>query len=54
MRTGILWVIIALLAIVWLISFVVVHITGPLIHILLVVAVILTIWNLVTGRGTSV
>jgi hypothetical protein len=50
---GILWAIIVLLVIFWLIGFLV-HIGGGLIHLVLVVAVILLIVNLVTGRGARV
>jgi hypothetical protein len=47
---GILWTIITVLVVLWLIGLVV-HIGGGLIHILLVVAVILVVVNLLTGRG---
>ncbi|MFN2461056.1 MAG: lmo0937 family membrane protein [Candidatus Velthaea sp.] len=50
---GLLWGIIVILFIFWLLGFAV-HIGGGLIHILLVIAVILLIYNLVTGRGARV
>ncbi|MBV8149477.1 MAG: lmo0937 family membrane protein [Candidatus Eremiobacteraeota bacterium] len=49
-----LWAIIVLLFIFWLIGFFAVHLGGGLIHLLLVVAVILLIVNLLSGRGARV
>ena len=46
---GLLWAIIVVLFICWLIGFVV-HIGGGLIHLLLVIALILIVVNLLTGR----
>lgn len=46
-----LWTIIAILLILWLLGWGF-HIGGSLIHLLLVVAVIVLIINLVTGRRT--
>jgi hypothetical protein len=46
---GILWTIIVILVAFWVLGLVV-HIGGGLIHLLLVIAVILVIVNLVTGR----
>jgi hypothetical protein len=45
-----LWTIAVILFILWLLGFVVFHVAGGLIHILLVLAVIAIIWRLVTGR----
>jgi Family of unknown function (DUF5670) len=50
---GILWGIIVILFVFWLLGFAI-HIGGGLIHLLLVVAVILLVFNLVTGRGARV
>ncbi len=50
---GIIWAIIVVLFVLWLIGFAV-HIGGGLIHLLIVIAVILLIYNLVTGRGARV
>ena len=50
---GILWAIIVILFVFWLLGFAL-HIGGGLIHILIVVAVILLIYNLITGRGARV
>ena len=44
-----IWTIFVILIVLWLLGFSVFHI-GPLIHIILVVAVIVLVYNLVTGR----
>ncbi|MGP8269873.1 MAG: lmo0937 family membrane protein [Terracidiphilus sp.] len=44
-----LWTIFVVLLILWLLGFTL-HIGGGLIHILIVIAVIVLIYNLVTGR----
>jgi hypothetical protein len=44
-----LWTIIVILAVLWLLGFIG-HIGGDLIHLLLVVALIVFIYNLVVGR----
>jgi len=48
-----LWTIFAILLILWLLGWGF-HVAGGLIHLLLVVAVIILIINLVTGRRTTV
>lgn len=45
-----LWTIAIILVVLWLLGFVVFHVAGGLIHILLVIAVIAVIWQLVTSR----
>lgn len=50
---GILWTIIVVLAVFWVLGFAL-HVGGGLIHILLVIAVILFVFNLITGRGARV
>lgn len=50
---GLLWTIIVILFIVWLLGFLL-HFGGSLIHIIIVIAVILLIYNLLTGRGARV
>lgn len=50
---GILWAVIVLLVVFWLLGFTL-HIAGGLIHLLLVVAVILLIFNIVSGRGARI
>jgi hypothetical protein len=51
---GLIWAIIVILAVIWFIGFVLVHLASPLIHLLLLIAVILLIWNLVAGPRTTV
>ena len=51
--SGLLWAVIVILVIFWLLGFTLFHL-GGLIHIVIVVAVILLIYNLVTGRGARV
>jgi hypothetical protein len=46
-----LWTIIVILVVLWLLGFSVFHIAGGLIHLLLVIAVIVLVIKLVTGRG---
>lgn len=48
---GLLWTIITVLFVLWLIGFAL-HVGGGLIHLLLVVAVVLFLINLFTGRRT--
>jgi hypothetical protein len=40
------------LVVAWLLGFVVFHVAGGLIHLLLVIALISFIWHLFTGRKT--
>jgi hypothetical protein len=47
---GIIWAIIVVMFVFWLLGFAL-HIGGGLIHLLLVIAVVLLIFNIVTGRG---
>jgi hypothetical protein len=46
---NILWLIIVILVIAW-VGGLTMHVAGGLIHLLLVIAVILLIFNLITGR----
>ena len=50
MLASLLWGLLVLLVVLWLLGFLVVHVGGSLIHLLLVVAVVVLIINLVTGR----
>ncbi|HEX3468377.1 MAG TPA: lmo0937 family membrane protein [Candidatus Elarobacter sp.] len=50
---GLIWTIIVVLFVLWLLGFAI-HIGGGLIHILLVIALILLVFNLITGRGARV
>ena len=45
-----LWTLAVILIILWLLGFTVFHVAGGLIHLLLVVAVVVIIFRLVTGR----
>jgi hypothetical protein len=55
MIAGILWTIVVVLVVLWLIGWLVLHIGGGLIHLLLIIAVIVLLYNLfVSRRRTSV
>jgi hypothetical protein len=54
MLTSILWAIVVVLVVLWLIGFLALHIGSGLIHLLLVIAVIVLLYNLFVGRRTSV
>ncbi len=47
---NLIWVIVVVLIILWLLGFVAFPVGGSLIHILLVIALILVIYRLATGR----
>lgn len=44
-----LWTIIGILVLLWILGFAF-HVAGGLVHILIVAAVIIFLWNLITGR----
>jgi hypothetical protein len=46
-----LWALAVILIVLWLLGFFVAHVAGGLIHLLLVIAVIVIIYQLVTGRS---
>lgn len=46
-----LWGIVAILVVLWVLGFGVFHVAGGLIHLLLVVAAIVIVFRLVTGRS---
>jgi hypothetical protein len=48
-----LWTVLVILLILWLLGFSL-HVAGGLIHLLLVVALIVLIVNLLTGRSTTI
>jgi uncharacterized membrane protein YtjA (UPF0391 family) len=50
---GILWAVIVVCFVLWLLGFAL-HFGGGLIHLLLVVAVVLFVVSLLTGRGARV
>jgi len=45
-----LWTIAIILFILWLLGFTVFHVAGGLIHLLLVIAVIVILYRVITGR----
>ena len=49
---SLLWALIVILAVVWFFGFLVVHIASPLIHLLLLVALVLFVWNLFASPKT--
>jgi len=50
---NLIWSLIVILFVLWIIGFLA-HVGGGLIHLLLVIAVILLVFNLITGRGARV
>ena len=50
---GLLWTIIVVLFVLWSLGFAL-HFGGGLIHLLLVIAVVLIIFNIISGRGARV
>ena len=46
----ILWIIVVVLVVLWLLGWLALHIASPLIHLLLVIAVIVLAYNLIAGR----
>ncbi|MBA2288269.1 MAG: lmo0937 family membrane protein [Ktedonobacteraceae bacterium] len=50
---GLLWAVVVILVILWLLGFLVVHIGGALIHVLIVLAVIVLLYNLFVGMRRS-
>ena len=50
---GLIWAIVVVLFVLWLLGFLL-HFGGGIIHILIVIAVILLIYNLITGRGARI
>lgn len=45
-----LWTIVVILLVLWVLGFFAFHVAGGLIHLLLVVAVIVIVYRLITGR----
>ena len=52
MLGSVLWVVVVVLVVLWLLGLIV-HIGGGLIHILLIVALIVLIYNLITRSRTT-
>jgi hypothetical protein len=50
---SLIWGIIVVLFVLWVIGFAV-HIGGGLIHILLLIALVLLVFNVLTGRGARI
>ena len=46
---GILWAVVVVLVVLWLLGWLALHIGGSLIHLLLIVAVIVLLYNLFVG-----
>jgi hypothetical protein len=53
MLAGILWAIVIILVVLWLIGFLAFHV-GGVIHLLLVIAIIVLLYNLFAGRRARV
>lgn len=50
-NTTMLWTIAIILFVLWILGFLVFHLAGGLIHILLILAVIVVLYRLFTGRS---
>ncbi len=50
---GLIWGVIVVHFVLWVLGFAI-HIGGGLIHILLVIALVLLVFNIVTGRGARI
>jgi hypothetical protein len=50
---GLLWTVFVIFITAWFLGWIVFHVAGALIHILLIVALILLVYNLATGRRTA-
>jgi hypothetical protein len=48
---GLLWTVIAILLVIWLVGLVM-NVVGPIIHLLLIIAAVLFVVNMFTGRRT--
>jgi hypothetical protein len=53
METNMLWTIFVVLLVLWLLGFSL-HVAGGLIHLLLVVALVVLVINLLSGRRTAI
>jgi len=51
---GLIWGIIVILFVVWLVGGVISHFSYGLLHILLVIALVLLVFNIITGRGAKI
>lgn len=50
---GLLWGLVVILVIAWVIGFILVHVASFAIHILIVAAIIIAIWNLISSRRSA-
>jgi hypothetical protein len=50
---SLIWGVIVVLFVLWVLGFAI-HIGGGLIHILLVIALVLLVFNIITGRGARI
>ena len=50
---GLIWGIIVILFIFWLLGFLL-HFGGSIIHLLIVIAIVLLVFNIITGRGARI
>lgn len=51
---GILWAVVVILVVLWLLGFLVLHVSSFLIHLLLVIALIVLLYNLFVGMRRRV
>lgn len=51
---GLLWAIVVVLVVLWLLGFVVLHVSSFVIHLLLIAAVIVLLYNLFVGMRRTV
>ena len=49
MLGSILWAVVVVLVVLWLVGFIVLHVSSGLIHLLLIVALIVLLYNLIAG-----
>ena len=54
MLGSILWAVVIVLIVLWLLGWLVIHVGGGLIHLLLIVALIVLLYNLFVGRRARV
>jgi hypothetical protein len=52
--TNILWIVVVVLVVLWLFGFLVAHISSALIHLLLLIALVVILYNLFVGRRSTV
>jgi hypothetical protein len=50
---GLIWGIIVILFVLWLLGFAL-HFGGSIIHLLLVIALVMLVFNIITGRGARI